>query len=108
MLGTNVRQAEWRATGAVYARRVKTFADLANKSGGAAGRQIKVTTHQYTVPSTATTERPSCVAATEDDQAFIVVFQGVQQQETLLCVAQEHKTIAIAIAANAQASLSAP
>src|SRR5205085_1733090 len=71
----------------------KTFADIANKSGGAGGRQINVTLHQYTVPSTATSERPACIAATEDDQAFIVVFQGGQTEETLLCVAQEHKRL---------------
>src|SRR5262249_52665878 len=37
----------------------KTFADIANKNGGAGGRQINVTLHQYTVPSTATSERPA-------------------------------------------------
>jgi hypothetical protein len=81
----------------------KTFIDLANQNGGAAGRKFKVTTHQYTVPSTATSERPACVAATEDDQAFIVVFQGGQTEETLLCSADEHQRITLAIAANARA-----
>jgi len=82
----------------------QTFATIANEAGGAAGRQINVTTHQYTVPSTATTERPACVAATEDDQAFIVVFQGGQSEETLLCVADEHETLALTIAATARDS----
>jgi hypothetical protein len=81
-----------------------TFADLVNEAGGAGGRQLNVTTHQWQVPSTATTERPACVAATEDDQAFIVVFQGGQSEETLLCVTDEHETIAIAIASTARKS----
>lgn len=85
------------------AEQFKTFADLANQNGGAGGRKLVVTTHQYTVPSTATSERPACVAATEDDQSFIVVFQGGQTEETLLCVADEHKRLALAIAANARA-----
>jgi len=86
------------------AEQFKTFADLANQAGGAGGRQLNVTTHQYTVPSTATSERPTCVAATEDDQAFIVVFQGGQSEETLLCVTDEHKTLALTIASTARDS----
>lgn len=77
----------------------KTFADLAGTS--AAGRKLVVTLHQYQVPSTATAERPACVASTEDDKAFIVVFLGGQTDESLLCVAQEHKRIALAIDATA-------
>jgi len=86
------------------AEQFETFAEITNEAGGAAGRQLNITRHQYTVPSTATAERPVCVAATEDDQAFIVVFQGGQTEETLLCVADEHETLAIAIAATARAS----
>lgn len=81
-----------------------TFADITNDAGGAGGRQLNVTTHQWTVPSTPTSERPACVAATEDDQAFIVVFQGGQSEETLLCVADEHETLTIAIASTARKS----
>jgi len=77
----------------------KTFADLAGTS--AAGRKLVVTLHQYQVPSTATAERPACVASTEDDKAFIVVFLGGQTDQSLLCVAQEHKRIALAIDATA-------
>ena len=80
----------------------KVFADRAGTS--AAGRKLVVTTQQYQVPSTATAERPSCVAATEDDKAFIVVFLGGQTDESLLCVAQEHQRVALAIDATARPS----
>ena len=82
----------------------QVFTGLANKAGGAAGRQFTVTLHQYQVPSTATQERPSCVAATEDDHAFIVVYLGGQTDESLLCSANEHQRITLAIDATARPS----
>jgi hypothetical protein len=82
----------------------KVFADMANRAGGAAGRQLAVTLEQYKVPSTATDERPSCVAATEDDKAFILVYLGGQTDESLLCSADEHQRITLAIDATARPS----
>jgi ABC-type branched-subunit amino acid transport system substrate-binding protein len=80
----------------------KTFADTANEEGGAGGRQLNVTNHTYPVPSTPTDEREACIAGTEDDDAFIVVFAGNQTEETLNCVTEEHERIALAVAANAR------
>jgi hypothetical protein len=101
---TGLQQAGVLAKIGDVGRDFKVFTDLANKAGGAAGRQLVVTTHQYQVPSTATQERPSCVAATEDDHAFIVVYLGGQTDESLLCSSSEHQRITLAIDATARPS----
>jgi ABC-type branched-subunit amino acid transport system substrate-binding protein len=75
-------------------------ADAANKAGGAAGRQLVVTNATFPVPSTATDERTACLKATEDDNAFIVILAGNQTEETIRCITEEHKRIALAVAAN--------
>ena len=82
----------------------QVFADAANEAGGAAGRQLNVTNKTYPVPGTPTDERTACLAATEDDDAFVVVFAGNQTEETILCVTDEHERIALAVAANASPS----
>lgn len=82
------------------AQQFDVFADLANEAGGAAGRQLNVTQHTFPAVSTATDQRESCVAATEDDEAFLVMFGGSQVDETMLCAADEHDTISIALASS--------
>jgi Periplasmic binding protein len=80
------------------------FAERANEEGGAAGRELVVTKHEFPVPGDATQQREACVAATEDDQAFIVAFVGGQVEETALCVTEEHETIAVGLTGNARQS----
>jgi hypothetical protein len=80
------------------------FAERANQEGGAAGRQLTVTTHEFPVPGSATEQREACVAATEDDQAFIVTFVGGQTEETVLCVTEEHERLALGLTGNARRS----
>jgi hypothetical protein len=77
-----------------------TFVDLANEAGGAGGRQIEVSAHTFPTPSTATDERNACIAATEDEEAAIIVFGGNQTEETALCVTDEHERVALAVAGN--------
>ena len=80
------------------------FAERANEEGGAAGRQLAVTRHEFPVPGDATQQREACVAATEDDQAFIVALVGGQTEETVLCVTEEHETLALGLTGNARLS----
>ncbi|WP_419924795.1 ABC transporter substrate-binding protein [Candidatus Poriferisocius sp.] len=75
----------------------KVFAGLANEAGGAAGREIVVTSHLYPPGATATAQQPACLQATEDDEAFIVVFVGGMAAETVLCVTEQHERIAYAL-----------
>jgi hypothetical protein len=78
----------------------ETFVNLANEAGGAGGRQIEVSAHTFPTPSTATDERAACVAATEDEEAAIIVFGGNQTEETALCDTDEHERVALAVAGN--------
>jgi ABC-type branched-subunit amino acid transport system substrate-binding protein len=101
---TNLQQAGVLAKIGDVGKDFQVFTDMANKAGGAGGRQLQVSLEQYKVPSTATDERPSCVSATEDDHAFIVVYLGGQTDESLLCAAQEHQRVTLAIDATARPS----
>ena len=83
---------------------VQLFAERANQEGGAAGRQLEVTVHEFPVPAGVAEQRPACVAATEEEQAFIVVFVGGQSEETLACVSEEHETIALGLTGNTRTS----
>lgn len=75
----------------------EVFAQLANEAGGAGGHDIIVTSHLYPPGATATDQQPSCLQATEDDEAFIVVFVGGMAAETVLCVTEQHDRIAYAL-----------
>ncbi|WP_419919777.1 hypothetical protein [Candidatus Poriferisocius sp.] len=48
------------------------------------------------IGATATDQQPACIQATEDDEAFIVVFVGGMAAETVLCVTEQHERIAYA------------
>jgi hypothetical protein len=83
---------------------VQVFAERVNQEGGVAGRQFEVTVHEFPVPAGATEQRPACVEATDEEQAFIVVFVGGQAEETLLCVSEEHETLALGLTGNTRTS----
>jgi ABC-type branched-subunit amino acid transport system substrate-binding protein len=74
----------------------EVFAKLANEAGGAAGRQIKFTSHLFPPGSTATQQQPACVQSTEDDQAALVIYLGGFATEAPLCVTKGHERIALA------------
>lgn len=75
---------------------LETFVQLANEAGGAAGRQIVATNHTFPPGAAATDQRAPCIAATEDDQAFVVILLGGFAPELALCISEEHETIGYA------------
>jgi hypothetical protein len=77
------------------------FAERANDEGGAAGRQLDVTVQEFPVPGTAGEQRGACISATEDDDAFVVVFVGGMSEETVLCVTEEHQRLALSLGGTA-------
>ncbi len=74
------------------------FFDEANGAGGAGGLEVTLTSHDFPPGAPATDQQPTCVAATEDDEAAIVIYIGGMTEEVVLCASEEHERIAYVLA----------
>ena len=74
-----------------------TFADKVNSAGGASGLQLNVTSHSFGAGAPATDQMPACISATEDENAAILVYLGGYSPELVLCGADDHERIILAI-----------
>lgn len=71
----------------------QAYIDDLNEAGGIAGRQIEATYHTFDPADfSGASAREACIAATEDDKAFVVVGLPSWQSIGSLCAAGEHRT----------------
>jgi ABC-type branched-subunit amino acid transport system substrate-binding protein len=71
---------------------IQAYVDYVNDNGGIAGRQIETSYHTFTVPATQQDLRATCLEATQDEQAFVVIGAAALPPEGSLCVAGENRT----------------
>ena len=69
----------------------QAFIDDINARGGINGRKLVMTEHQSSVLS-APAGQAACIAATEDDEAFVAVLPNVVNANVVPCLTQQHKT----------------
>ena len=69
----------------------QAFIDDINARGGINGRKLVMTEHQSSVLSAAAGQA-ACIAATEDDKAFIAVLPNAVNANVVPCLTQQHKT----------------
>jgi ABC-type branched-subunit amino acid transport system substrate-binding protein len=81
-----------------FTQNIGVFVDEINAAGGAAGRQIEMGYHLFTAGSTPTEQQASCIGATQDDNAFVVMSTGGTADETVLCVTDDNERLMLAMA----------
>ena len=69
----------------------QAFIDDINACGGINGRKLVMTEHQSSVLS-ASAGQAACIAATEDDKAFVAVLPNAVNANVVPCLTQQHKT----------------
>jgi ABC-type branched-subunit amino acid transport system substrate-binding protein len=69
----------------------QVFTDQINQCGGIRGRKVELVNEQYD-PTSAESRDAACIAATEDDKAFVVVNANTFTGTGPICVAGDHKT----------------
>jgi ABC-type branched-subunit amino acid transport system substrate-binding protein len=69
----------------------QVFTDQINACGGIRGRKVVLQNEQYD-PTDAASRDAACIAATEDDKAFVVVNANTFTGTGPFCVAGDHKT----------------
>lgn len=69
----------------------QAFIDDINARGGINGRKIVMTNHQSNVLSAASGQA-ACIAATEDDKAFMAVLPNTVHADVVPCLTQQHHT----------------
>ena len=70
------------------------YVKLVNREGGIAGRRIDARYHWFN-PIDDATMRAACIAATEDDHAFVVIGLPATTTAQMRCVAEEHATLMV-------------
>jgi len=81
-----------------FEQNIQVFVDEFNAAGGAAGRQIEMGYHLFPAGSTATEQQAACLAATQDDDAFVVMSTGGTFDETILCVTEQNERLMLVMA----------
>lgn len=81
-----------------FEQNIGVFVDEINAAGGAAGRQIEMGYHFFAAGSTPTEQQATCLGATQDDDAFVVMSTGGTADETVLCVTEENERLMLAMA----------
>ncbi len=69
----------------------QVFTDQINVCGGIRGRKVELTNEEYD-PTNPASRDAACIAATEDDKAFVVVNANTFTGTGPFCVAGDHKT----------------
>ena len=76
----------------------QVFTDQINACGGIRGRKIVLQNEEYD-PTNPASRDAACIAATEDDKAFVVVNANTLTGTGPICVAGDHKTPLLYVAA---------
>ena len=69
----------------------QVFTDQINACGGIRGRKVVLENEEYD-PTNPASRDAACIAATEDDKAFVVVNANTLTGTGPICVAGDHKT----------------
>jgi ABC-type branched-subunit amino acid transport system substrate-binding protein len=69
----------------------QVFTDLINECGGIRGRMVELQNEEYD-PTNPASRDAACIAATEDDKAFVVVNANTLTGTGPFCVAGDHET----------------
>jgi ABC-type branched-subunit amino acid transport system substrate-binding protein len=81
-----------------FTQNLQVFADEVNDAGGVGGRRLEMGYHLFPAGATPTDQQATCLAAAQDDDAFVVISTGGTADETLLCVTEQNQRIALVMA----------
>jgi ABC-type branched-subunit amino acid transport system substrate-binding protein len=81
-----------------FTQNLQVFADEVNDAGGIGGRRLEMHYNLFPAGATPTDQQASCLAAAQDDDAFVVISTGGTADETLLCVTEQNQRIALVMA----------
>jgi ABC-type branched-subunit amino acid transport system substrate-binding protein len=71
---------------------IQAYVDHINAQGGIAGRQVELSFHTFAVPATQAGLRATCLEATQDNEAFVVIGAAALPPDGSLCVAADNAT----------------